>query len=190
MITLKSMTAVFKPHRLVFAALPLLVAAGCSKKAEEAAARDAAGSQAAATAPAHSAEQAADGARLADKGARGTDMFGAAEMHELVVVHFPFDSAELTVEMQEQLRNNAEFLRANPEARIVVEGHTDERGPSEYNLALGERRAKAVRDYLTRLGIDSSRLETVSYGAEMPVDSASNENAWARNRRAQFRELQ
>jgi peptidoglycan-associated lipoprotein len=136
-----------------------------------------------------SAESAADGARLSGKNAGAKDMFGAPESGELLVVHFPFDSSTLTQEAQDNLRANAEFLRQNPEARIVVEGHTDERGADEYNLALGERRAKAVREYLTLLGIDSSRMQTVSYGSQQPAERGGDEDAFSKNRRASFREL-
>ena len=146
-------------------------------------------------APAESAEQAAeqttdDSARLEGDGTRSVDMFGAADVPEMVRVHFAFDSAVLSSEAQETLRRNAEFLRQNPETRIAIEGHTDERGTAEYNLALGERRAKSVRDYLVRLGVDASRLETVSYGSEVPLVDERTEAAYDKNRRAQFRTLQ
>lgn len=117
------------------------------------------------------------------------DMFGAQEADKLLVVHFAFDSAELSEESQAALRQNAEYLRQHPMAKIVIEGHTDERGSAEYNLALGHRRAQAVRNYLALLGIDTSRMETVSYGSEQPVDPGHDEDAWAQNRRAQFRNL-
>jgi peptidoglycan-associated lipoprotein len=80
----------------------------------------------------------------------------------------------------------AKGLREHPEAQILIEGHCDERGTVEYNLALGDRRAKAVKDYLVALGIDSSRLSTISYGKERPLDDGHNESAWAKNRRAEF----
>ncbi len=81
---------------------------------------------------------------------------------------------------------NAQALRQNSEAPVVIEGHCDERGTVEYNLALGDKRAKAVKDYLVWLGIDSSRLATVSYGKERPADLGHHEAAWAQNRRAEF----
>jgi peptidoglycan-associated lipoprotein len=80
----------------------------------------------------------------------------------------------------------ARALKQRPEVPVVIEGHCDERGTIEYNLALGEKRAKAVKDYLVSLGIDRSRLTTISYGKERPLDSRSNEFAWAQNRRAEF----
>ena len=80
----------------------------------------------------------------------------------------------------------AEWMRENPNATVTIEGHCDERGTNEYNLALGDRRAESAKAFLTDLGIDSSRLTTISYGEERPVDPRSDEEAWAKNRRAHF----
>lgn len=171
----------------LLAALSVVALTACSSAAKKEVRPS--NADAAAAAKNQSAEEAADGARLSGKNAGSKDMFGAPEADGLLVVHFPFDSTVLTQEAQETLRANAEFLRQNPEAKIVVEGHTDERGADEYNLALGERRAKAVRDYLTLLGIDSSRMQTVSYGSQQPAEAGASEDAYAKNRRAQFREL-
>ena len=99
-------------------------------------------------------------------------------------VNFDFDSAELTVSARSTLNRQAAFLSVNPDLMIVIEGHADERGTREYNLALGERRATAVRDYLVAKGINSARVRTVSYGKERPAVSGSDEAAWAKNRRA------
>jgi len=99
-------------------------------------------------------------------------------------VNFDFDSAELTVSARSTLNRQAAFLSLNPDLMIVIEGHADERGTREYNLALGERRATAVRDYLVAKGINSARVRTVSYGKERPAVSGSDEAAWAKNRRA------
>ena len=99
-------------------------------------------------------------------------------------VNFDFDSAELTVSARSTLNRQAAFLSLNPDLMIVIEGHADERGTREYNLALGERRATAVRDYLVAKGINSARVRTVSYGKERPVVAGSDETAWAKNRRA------
>ena len=167
--------------------LSVLALAACSSETKNV---KSAAAPVAAAAPGKSAEQAAsDGAKLAADKNAPKDMFGAPEARDLVVVHFDYDSALLSENAQAELRQNADFLRSHPAAKIVVEGHTDERGSDEYNMALGERRAKAVRNYLSLLGVDASRLQTVSYGAEQPVDMAHNENAWSQNRRAQFREL-
>jgi peptidoglycan-associated lipoprotein len=81
------------------------------------------------------------------------------------------------------LIRNAEFLRANPDLEILIEGHCDERGTYEYNLALGKRRATAIKEYYGRLGISLGRIGTISYGEERPLDPRSNEQAWALNRR-------
>ena len=99
-------------------------------------------------------------------------------------VNFDFDSAELTVSARSTLNRQAAFLSLNPDLMIVIEGHADERGTREYNLALGERRATAVRDYLVAKGINAARVRTVSYGKERPAVSGSDEAAWAKNRRA------
>ena len=99
---------------------------------------------------------------------------------------YEFDSASLSVDAQQILRRKAEWLRENPRARVIIEGHCDERGTNEYNLALGDRRAFSAKSFLVDLGIDDSRLTTVSYGEEQPIDSRTAEDAWAKNRRAHF----
>jgi peptidoglycan-associated lipoprotein len=99
-------------------------------------------------------------------------------------VNFDFDSAELTVSSRSTLNRQSAFLSVNPDLMIVIAGHADERGTREYNLALGERRATAVRDYLVAKGLNSARVRTVSYGKERPAVSGSDEAAWAKNRRA------
>lgn len=101
-------------------------------------------------------------------------------------VHFDFDSYRLDAEAQRVLEANAEWLRANPRSKVEIEGHCDERGTIEYNLALGARRARAVRDQLVALGIDPDRLSTISYGEELPLCYEHTEKCWARNRRAHF----
>jgi peptidoglycan-associated lipoprotein len=101
-------------------------------------------------------------------------------------IYFDFDRSELKPEAREVLNQKAEALRQYPDVRIRIEGHCDERGTVEYNLALGERRAEAARQYLIDLGIDPDRLTTVSYGEERPAVPESNEAAWAQNRRDEF----
>lgn len=101
-------------------------------------------------------------------------------------IHFEFDSAQLTETARALLREKADWLKANQSHSIVIEGHCDERGTTEYNLALGERRASAVKQYLQDLGIGSFRMTTVSYGEERPLDPGQNEAAYSKNRRAQF----
>ena len=98
-------------------------------------------------------------------------------------VFFALDSHQLRPEARATLEKQADWLRQNPAVSVTVEGHADERGTREYNLALGERRANAVRDYLVALGINGNRVKTVSLGKERPVDPRSTEEAWAKNRR-------
>lgn len=101
-------------------------------------------------------------------------------------VYFDYDKFDLTPAAREILAVTAQTLRQNSGTPVVIEGHCDERGTVEYNLALGDKRAKAVKDYLVWLGVDRSRLTTVSYGKERPADTRQNEAAWAQNRRAEF----
>jgi peptidoglycan-associated lipoprotein len=101
-------------------------------------------------------------------------------------IYFDFDKAILTPESRELLISNGEWLRINPDIEIIIEGHCDERGTNEYNLALGDRRAESVKVFLLDLGINNSRLKTISYGEERPSDSGHTEAAWAKNRRAHF----
>jgi peptidoglycan-associated lipoprotein len=101
-------------------------------------------------------------------------------------IYFDFDQSVIRPDAQDVLRKKAEFLRENPGSSVVIEGHCDERGTAEYNLALGERRALSAKAFLMNMGISSSRMSTLSYGEERPVDPGSNEEAWARNRRAHF----
>ena len=101
-------------------------------------------------------------------------------------VYFDFDRSDLREDSRARLARNAEWLRAHPEFEVTLEGHCDERGTNEYNLALGERRAAAAKDYLTSLGVAASRLRTLSYGEERPQCAGSDESCWSRNRRAHF----
>jgi len=105
----------------------------------------------------------------------------------LQTVYFAFDQYDLSDETRSTLQSNANVLQKNRDFNVVIEGHCDERGTIEYNLALGEKRARAVRDYLVSLGLSPSRLRIVSYGEERPAASGHNEAAWAKNRRAEFR---
>ena len=99
-------------------------------------------------------------------------------------VFFAYDSYSLAASAQATLNKQAKWLKANPSVAIAVEGHADERGTREYNLALGDRRASSVKDYLMSQGISSNRISTISYGKERPVKSGSNDTAWAQNRRS------
>jgi peptidoglycan-associated lipoprotein len=101
-------------------------------------------------------------------------------------VNFDYDSSTLTSGTRKALAENAEWVKTNPKVTVQVEGHCDSRGSVEYNLALGERRAKAVKNYLVSLGIDSKRLTIISYGEEKPIATGDSEDAYAKNRRANF----
>jgi len=101
-------------------------------------------------------------------------------------IHFEFDKSRLTPEAQDNLLRKAEWLRQNPDVSVTIEGHCDERGTNEYNLALGDRRAESAKAFLVDLGIAAMRMTTVSYGEERPVDPRHNEEAWAKNRRDHF----
>jgi len=105
-------------------------------------------------------------------------------------IHFAFDSYELRSEARQTLKDKAEIMDENREIDLVIEGHCDERGTDEYNLALGERRARAAYEFLVLLGIDPDRMNIISYGEERPLDPESNEQAWAKNRRCEFRVAQ
>lgn len=121
------------------------------------------------------AEPIDDGLSAADLNRRGV----------LQPVYFDFDRAMIRPDQAAVLEANAAWLAQRPAVRVLVEGHCDERGTREYNLALGARRAEATRDFMVSLGISPDRIETVSYGEELPADPAHNERAWAMNRRAE-----
>ena len=99
-------------------------------------------------------------------------------------VFFDYDQYNVDAEDQATLQSQAQWLQRNPAVRVTLEGHADERGTRDYNLALGERRANAAKNYLASLGIDPSRIQVISYGKERPAELGSNEAAWAKNRRA------
>lgn len=104
----------------------------------------------------------------------------------LADIHFDYDQSSLTDEARATLEKHALWMQNHREAKVMVEGHCDERGTVEYNLALGNQRAQVTRDYLVSLGVAADRLRTTSYGKERPLDPGHDESAWARNRRAHF----
>ena len=103
------------------------------------------------------------------------------------IIYFDFDKYDIKDEYREVLNQKAALMREFPSIRVRIEGHTDERGTQEYNLALGERRAKAAYEFLVLLGVNPNQLEIISYGKEKPVVEGSNEQAWSANRRDNFR---
>ena len=115
--------------------------------------------------------------------------FTAAELNSqkvLKVIYFDFDKYDLRADARATLAQNAQWLKANPSWRIQIEGHCDERGTNEYNMALGDRRANSARAYLISAGVPASRVRTISYGEERPAVQGNTDSAWARNRRGNF----
>jgi peptidoglycan-associated lipoprotein len=104
-------------------------------------------------------------------------------------ISFDFDQFTLSAEARSILGNNAKYLQANSGTKVVIEGHCDERGSDEYNLALGESRALAAKSYLVSLGISAKRLSVISYGEEKPLSKGAGESAWGQNRRAEFKAI-
>lgn len=129
-------------------------------------------------------EEALKEARLKD--AEFAKIAAAERRFQSQDIHFGFDSSELSPMSKTLLKEKALWMEENPTALITVEGHCDDRGTTEYNLALGERRALAAKSFLVNLGISESRLATISYGEERPLALEANEAAWAKNRRAHF----
>lgn len=182
------MKKVFKLNWIVIALLCTSLAAGCAKKPAPAQVEPA---------PAETVMPAETVSGVQDTGMNETAVSETAmqqtememEMAELQRIHFDFDQFTLSAEARDLLAANAAYLQADAGVRVKIEGHCDERGSDEYNLALGERRAQAAKDYLVTLGVAADRLETISYGEELPLDSSSNETAWAKNRRAEFKAI-
>ena len=116
-----------------------------------------------------------------------TDLAGMQAQLASQVVRFDFDRSEVTSEFFNVINAHADFLLANPSAKVLVSGHCDERGTREYNLALGERRANAVKTALIAKGVNSSRIDVVSFGEDNPVAMGQTPSAWSQNRRAEFK---
>ena len=107
---------------------------------------------------------------------------------ELSPIYFEYDSFEISLQYRDTLARIAQWMTRTPGMQLTIEGHCDDRGTDEYNIALGERRALAIRDYLQRLGVDQSRISIISYGEERPAAEGNSEDAWARNRRGELRQ--
>jgi peptidoglycan-associated lipoprotein len=126
---------------------------------------------------------------VGQEGLTAEDLAGSYPTEEggpLADIYFDFDQATLTDAARTTLEKHAAWLQTHREAHVLIEGHCDERGTVEYNLALGDKRAQATRDYLVSLGVPATRMATVSLGKERPIDAGHDETAWARNRRAHF----
>jgi len=121
-----------------------------------------------------------------DMSAEDRAILAARNMFLSEDVYFEFDKSTLDSMSQDVLSRKADWMRDNPDVVVNVEGHCDERGTNEYNLALGEKRAESAKSFLVDLGVEAYRISTVSYGEENPVDAGHNEEAWAKNRRAHF----
>jgi len=188
--TVKSTAAAVKPadaakqEEVIKARQTAIKAAEEAKKEELAkqAAEEAARKKAAEKA----AVQAALAAQKAKENAEKRKILSNIQLFESEDIYFEYDKSRLLPAARELLKKKAQWLQSNPESIILIEGHCDERGTNEYNLTLGERRASAAKTYLTDLGISPSRLTTISYGEERPVDSGQTEESWAKNRRAHF----
>jgi len=126
-----------------------------------------------------------EAARRADERRRQEEM-EARNRFEETDIYFDYNESTLRWDSQEELKIKAEWMRTHPGANIIIEGHCDERGSAAYNIALGERRAETAKNFIVDLGVESERIETVSFGEERPVDPSSSEEAWSRNRRAHF----
>jgi len=169
--------------KVIGIAAMLLLVAACATQPEESAEATGGGGQASSTQPAVQQAAPQPSASTQESGPRP----GSAEDFVLNVgdrVFFAFDKYNLTPESRQTLERQAAWLKSYPSVTVTVEGHCDERGTREYNLALGERRANAAKAYLVALGIDENRLTTISYGKERPEALGSNEAAWAQNRRS------
>ncbi len=136
--------------------------------------------------PVSSGDQALREKALREEEARRQKEAAERARFEADDIHFDFDEYLLSDSAKQNLEKKAQWLKQYPVAKAVIEGHCDERGSAEYNMALGQKRADAAMQYLISLGIKADRLSTISYGKEKPLDPRSNEEAWAKNRRAHF----
>jgi peptidoglycan-associated lipoprotein len=182
---------------MVCVIMSLMLVVSCGKKKVETAAAPAATDTATDVKPADDAANAATdtdkvedtAVMAADDNAGKKETDGAAAVAETVGVsdiYFDYDSSDILSSETAALEAKAQWLKANPNAKTTIEGHCDERGTSEYNLALGDRRAARTKSFLEKLGISGSRMETVSYGEEKPAVVGHTEDAWSKNRRAHF----
>jgi len=189
---------IFKTIGLLLMAFCLLFMMACAKKvvqsepmmAENASvAEEPAETNEAELAAQEQAEQDLRQSQLAEQAAKEEEEraeVAAAQIFVNADIYFDFDSAKLGDAAKELLFQKAQWLRANPKASVIIEGHCDERGTNAYNIALGDSRAESAKAHLSALGIEASRLSKISYGEERPIDQGNGEEAWAKNRRAHF----
>jgi len=126
------------------------------------------------------------GAAATQEGIQEARLLPFRSSSDLSDIHFAFDRYDLDDQSRSVLSQNASYLKMHPNVRVEIQGHCDERGTSNYNIALGERRASSTKKFLMAQGVDESRLHTISYGEEKPFCSESNEGCWSQNRRAHF----
>jgi peptidoglycan-associated lipoprotein len=175
----------------VLAAVSLLTLGACSTKNKETlpatGEKTEAGTSAGGDSAAGSSQAGGAGSVTAEERTQqGQRDISYTEESQLKDIHFDFDKSDIRPDARDTLKANADWIKANAKSKVQVEGHCDERGTNEYNLALGERRANAVKKYLVSLGIDADKLYTISYGEELPIDPGHSEDAWGKNRRAHF----
>ena len=173
----------FKKTQLLCAVLASALLVGCASTSTDDAAAEAAAAAQAAAAEQMAADKAAAEAAAAEAAARAA---AEAAANLDTVFYFDFDQATLSADSRTALDGHVAVLSTN-DSKVRLEGHADERGTREYNIALGERRANAVANYLIVNGVARYRIESVSYGEERPVASASNESAWSQNRRVEIK---
>ncbi len=171
--------SLFSFRNLMLAAVTALLAAGCASKPKTTDAGTDANSAAAET------NVVSDRDSLTDP--MGSD---SGKISGLNTIYFEYDQARLTNEARNTLSQNADWIKKNGNFTIQIEGHTDDRGSNEYNLSLGERRAKSVKTYLESLGVEAKRMTILSYGEEKPIATGDGEGVWGKNRRANFVPLQ
>ena len=181
-------------HRLIALVAVAFFIAACETASQTTA--DSSGDSSSSTAASSASTSSSSGSASSSSGSGSSDSAGSssgvsdkasAEQALAAIgntVYFAFDSSALSADTEGTLMRQAGFLNANPALTVTIEGHCDERGTREYNLALGERRASAARDFLLAQGVDSARIRTISYGKERPAVAGSNDAAWAKNRRA------
>lgn len=156
-------------------------------KADEAASREVAGDTVLIPEDKVLSEDAASASSMSKEGAAGASQAAGTDGEALSTVHFDFDRYFIRNEDRPLLERNAGWLKKNPSTKVQIEGHADERGDNEYNLALGDRRADSAKRFLVDMGIGEDRLPTISYGEEKPAAKGNDDDAWSRNRRAEFR---
>ena len=162
---------------LLLLAFSLAMAGGCSKKVSS----TPAGTSVAGSSQGGLTPEQLEAQRLAELQRQAIDKIGADR------IYFEFDKSDLSDQSRQILAEKAELLKAHPALALVIEGHCDERGTNEYNMALGERRARAAYEYLVMMGVEAGRLTIISYGEEYPAVPGSDEEAWAKNRRDEFK---